>query len=80
MLKSDIPDKVNVLMKNIYGIRLADNKGLHKTWEENVLLWRNDFAHGRKSSALREEAKIAYETIVDAIFHFIEGVDKHQKE
>lgn len=80
LLKSNVPDKVNALMRNLYGIRLADNKGLFRTWERDVLLWRNDIAHGRKSVATKEEGKIAYDTVVDAIFHLIEGVDNHYKK
>lgn len=74
LLKSNIPDKANALMNNVFGIKLSKNKAVFDSWQR-VLKIRNDIAHGRKSTATKDEAKFAYDTIVDATFHLIEGVD-----
>lgn len=79
LLKSNIPDKVNSLMNNVYKVKLSSNKDLYNTWEKNVLKMRNDIAHGRKRTATKEEAKLAYDTIVDSIFHFIEAIDRKKE-
>lgn len=75
LLKANIPDKSNALMTNIYEVKFSSNKSLYRVWETQVLNMRNAIAHGRKSTATKEEAKLAYDTIVDAIFHLIEGID-----
>lgn len=80
LLKANIPDKVNALMNNVYNIRLSSNKDVFKKWTKDVLTVRNDIAHGRRGTATLEEAKIAYDTVIDAIFHLIEGVDNFRKE
>ncbi len=77
---ANIPDKVNALMKNVYDVKLKDNRVLNKIWEDNVLQIRNHIAHGRKSTATKEEAKIAYDTVVDSIFHFIEAIDRKERK
>lgn len=76
---AEIPVKVNPLMNNLFGVKLATSSSWSK-WEKKVLKWRNEIAHGTKVKATKEEAILAYETVVDSIFHFIEGVDNHLKK
>lgn len=71
-------DKVNPLMYNLFEVKLSTSAGWSK-WNKKVLEWRNDIAHGTKVTATKEEALLSYETVVDSIFHFIEGVDNHYK-
>jgi len=78
LVATDIPIKVNSLMNNLYGIKLSSSDSW-RNWEKKVLKWRNHIAHGTKVTATKDEATLAYETIVDSIFHFIEGVDNHLK-
>lgn len=75
---AEIPVKVNPLMNNIFNVKLASSP-VWKEWEKKVLKWRNEIAHGTKVNATKEEATLAYETVVDSIFHFIEGVDNFLK-
>jgi hypothetical protein len=70
---SNMPIKVNVLMNNIFNVKLASSP-YFKIWENKVLKWRNQIAHGTKTHATKEEAKIAYDNVVDSIFHFIQAV------
>lgn len=72
-------DKVNPLMNNLYGVKLSTSNVWGK-WQKKVLIWRNEIAHGSKVTATKDEAILAYETVVDSIFHFIEGVDNHLKQ
>ncbi|AQS10539.1 hypothetical protein CLOBY_26840 [Clostridium saccharobutylicum] len=76
LIATDIPIKVNPLMGNLYNIKLSDS-ATWKKWEKKVLKWRNGIAHGTKVKATEEEAKLVYETVVDSIFYFFEGIDKY---
>lgn len=76
---AEIPVKVNPLMSNLFNVKLASSPSWG-TWEKKALKWRNQVAHGTKVTATKDEAILVYETIVDSIFHFIEGVDNHRKE
>jgi hypothetical protein len=67
--------KVNTLMNNVYQVKLSSSKSW-RTWEKKVIKWRNEIAHGVKTSATKEEAKLAYDTVVDSIFYFIEAIDR----
>lgn len=71
--------KVNPLMNNLFGMKLSSSPSWNN-WEKKVLKWRNEIAHGTKVTATREEAILAYETVVDSLFHLIEGVDNHLKQ
>lgn len=79
LVSAELPTKVNPLMGNLYKIKLASSLSW-KNWEKKALKWRNKIAHGSKVNATKEEAKLVYETVVDAIFYFIEGVDTYLKE
>ncbi|RBP86235.1 hypothetical protein DFO70_12914 [Cytobacillus firmus] len=72
-------DKVNPLMYNLYGVKLQGSEVWGK-WSKKILEWRNQIAHGSKVTATKEEAILAFESVVDSIFHFIEGVDNHRKK
>ncbi|MFE1630731.1 hypothetical protein ACFLFF_28720 [Brevibacillus reuszeri] len=74
----EMPSKVNPLMNNLFGIKMSSFSSW-SDWEKKVLKWRNNIAHGNKTSATKDEAKLAYETVVDSIFYFIEFIDKKQK-
>lgn len=73
LVATEMPVKVNPLMYNLYGKKLSASVAW-KDWEKKVLKWRNDIAHGSKISASKEEAKLAYDTIIEAIFHFNETI------
>ncbi|BAQ11429.1 hypothetical protein OXB_2959 [Bacillus sp. OxB-1] len=73
-----MPVKVNSLMSNLFGTKLATMKN-YNDWEKKVLKMRNLIAHGKKTVVTEAEAKMAYDTVVDSIFHLIEGVDNHYK-
>lgn len=79
LVAAELPTKVNPLMFNLYQTKLASSDSW-KNWERKALKWRNEIAHGSKVSATKDEAKLAYDTVVDSIFHFIEGVDNHIKQ
>ena len=72
-------DKVNPLMNNLFEVKLSTSP-IWGNWNKKVLVWRNQIAHGTKISATKEEAFLAYETVIDSIFHLIEGVDLHLKK
>ncbi|MGG2065435.1 hypothetical protein [Bacillus sp. S14(2024)] len=78
LVSTEMPTKVNPLMNNLYGIKLSSCSSWNN-WEKKVLKWRNNIAHGTKLVATKEETKLAYDTVVDCIFHFIEGVDFYEK-
>lgn len=78
LVSTDIPIKVNPLMGNLYNIKLSDSLSWKK-WEKKALKWRNEIAHGTKVKATEDEAKLVYETVVDSIFYFMEGVEKNIK-
>lgn len=77
---SELPSKVNPLMWNLYKIKLSQSKESWNNWEKKALKWRNEIAHGSKVSATEDEAKLVYETVVDSIFHFMEGIDNYIKQ
>lgn len=79
LISAKLPEKVNPLMFNLYKVKLS-NSDSWRNWENKVLLWRNKIAHGIKISATRDEAILAYETVVDSIFYFIEGVDNYIRQ
>lgn len=79
LVATELPTKVNPLMWNLYQIKLSTSTSWNN-WEKKALKWRNDIAHGSKVSATKEETKLVYETVVDSIFHFIEGIDNHIKQ
>lgn len=76
---TEIPVKVNPLMNNLFNVKLASSSSWRE-WEKKVLKWRNEIAHGTKVNATKEEAILAYEVVIDSIFHFIEAVDNHLKQ
>lgn len=78
LISTNLPNKVNPLFYNMYGIKLSDSSSWKK-WERKVLKWRNDIAHGVKTSATEDEAKVAYETIIDCMFYLIEGIDNYMR-
>lgn len=71
--------KVNPLMFNLYKIKLSKSDSWGN-WEKKVLKWRNEIAHGTKVKATEEEAKLAYDTVVDSIMYINEGINKFVKE
>ena len=79
LIKETVPVKVNRLMNNIYQTKLSRMKDW-EGWEKKVLIWRNQIAHGAKVSFSINEAKYAYDLIVDAIFFFIEKIDDYFKK
>lgn len=79
LVATNLPTKVNPLMNNIFGVKLSDSSSW-RNWEKKTLKWRNEIAHGTKKTATKEEAKLVYESVVDSMFHFIEGVDNHMKK
>ncbi|WP_332651453.1 hypothetical protein [Lysinibacillus sp. 54212] len=76
---TDMYQKVNPLMCNLYGAKLKSCKQW-PDWSKRVLEWRNQIAHGTKKTATKEEALLAYQTIVDCIFYFVEAVDRYNKK
>ena len=78
LIATELPVKVNPLMNNLFGVKLASSEAWHD-WEKKALKWRNSIAHGTKTTATKAEATIVYNTVVDAMFHFIEGVDNYLK-
>lgn len=79
LVATELPTKVNPLMWNLYQIKLSKSTSWNN-WEKKALKWRNEIAHGSKLSATKDEAKLIYETVVDSIFYFMEGIDKYTKE
>jgi hypothetical protein len=79
LVAAELPAKVNPLMWNLYEIKLSSSSSW-KNWEKKALKWRNEIAHGSKIDATREEAKLVYETVIDSIFHFMEGIDNYTKK
>lgn len=76
---SEMLIKVNPLMNNLFGVKLSSSSSW-SVWEKKALKWRNEIAHGVKVTATRDEAISVYETVVDSILHFIEGVDNYLKK
>jgi hypothetical protein len=79
LISTELPSKVNPLMWNLYQLKLSKSDSW-KHWEKKVLKWRNEIAHGSKTNATEDEAKLVYETVVDSIFHFMEGIDNYVKQ
>ncbi|MGO4890275.1 hypothetical protein ACJ2A9_21210 [Anaerobacillus sp. MEB173] len=79
LVATEIPVKVNPLMNNLFEVKLASSASW-KDWERKALKWRNGIAHGTKVTATKDEALTVYKTVVDSIFHFIEGVDNYRKK
>jgi hypothetical protein len=75
---ANMPVKVNSLMYNLFRTKLATMSN-YNDWERRVLKMRNLIAHGKKTIVTESEAKLAYDTVVDSVFHLIEGVDNHKK-
>ncbi|KIL46925.1 hypothetical protein KP77_24930 [Jeotgalibacillus alimentarius] len=79
MVSANIPTKVNPLMYNLFGFKLSSFKETHRNWQERVLIWRNEIAHGSKAKATSEEAQLSFDTVVDAIFQLIESIERSRK-
>ncbi|MBZ9688276.1 hypothetical protein G9F72_018250 [Clostridium estertheticum] len=79
LVATELPTKVNPLMWNLYQIKLSKSTSWNN-WEKKALKWRNEIAHGSKVGATEDEAKLVYETVVDSIFYFMEGIDKKMKQ
>jgi hypothetical protein len=79
LMAIDMPKKVNPLMENLYQVKLSSDRSAWKNWQDKVLKMRNAIAHGTKVHASKEEAILAYETVIDSIFYLAKGLDEYFK-
>lgn len=69
LISVEMQPKVNPLMNNFFGLKLKDSFAW-RDWEKKVLPWRNRISHGVKIKATRDEAQLAFSTVIRAIFFF----------
>lgn len=67
-----IYDKVHKLLPELSGVNIKEEKQINKNWQVGVVEKRNDIAHGETTSISKEEAELAFETVVRAIFYIQE--------